>query len=120
MYRQVGVRPWAAKPRNSDSHPEVLKTTVKCSARQSLDETRISERVPGRGSMGLGPTGCLGRPVKQLVQLRLVSKRKTARGLNRARGSGLESRGQTLKVGAHAARRQQRKDSGRRKQPRGD
>lgn len=78
MYRQVGVRPWAAKPRNLDSHPEVMRTTVKCSARQSLDETRISERVPGRGSMGLGPTGCLGRPVKQLVQLRLVSKRKTA------------------------------------------
>ena len=73
----------------------------------------------GRGSTGLGLPECLGRPVKQLVQLRLVSKRKRA-GSERARGSGLESRGQTLKAGAHTARRQRRKDPGRRKWPWGD
>lgn len=73
----------------------------------------------GRGGTGLGLPGCLGRPVKQLVQLRLVSKRKTA-GSEQAKGSGLESRGQTLKAGTHIARRLWRKDPGRRKQPWGD
>ena len=78
--------------------------------------TAFQRESQGRGGMGLGLPGCLGRPVKQL---RLVSKRKTA-GSEWAKGSRLESRGQTLKAGVHPARRLQRTDPGRRKQPWGD
>ena len=46
MYRQVGVRPQAAKP-----WTHILRTSGKCSSRGSLDETCISERVPGQGQL---------------------------------------------------------------------